>query len=114
MQTGWPCTHMWWLRVKKDISMAEIPPEQQRVQFWEMEPAQVVAVKVSGNFIHLGEKRGCWKTKHPLKGPVHQFTCSQALTLGSSRGTATWGAPEREKNCEDSGRELEGQSSLSL
>lgn len=63
-------------------------------QCQEEEPPHL-AVKNSGNSNRPGEI----ELRHLLKGPAHRLTCSQTVTLGSSRGSTAQEAQEtyREK-----------------
>lgn len=69
MQNDWPHTHMWQLRIWRDISAAEVSHEEQGVQphtglpstehqCQEEEPPKHLAIKIGRNPFHLGEKEG--------------------------------------------------------
>lgn len=57
-------------------------------------PTKSGCEKISGDSNNLGEMEGSWKPKCLLKRPAHKLTPSQAFTLGSDRGMATWEVPE--------------------
>lgn len=78
---------------------------------------QHTTVQISGNSIHLGEKEGRWKPRHPLKGPMLRLNLLRALTLCSYGWTVARGAPETDRkklSCVASGPGPKGQSPLSL
>ncbi|KAF6306521.1 hypothetical protein mRhiFer1_008626 [Rhinolophus ferrumequinum] len=86
---------MWQLRTGRDSSAAEVPPGGARnhsLEYWcwEEEPSHLTVIN-SEDSNHLGGTKGCGKPRYPLKQPSHRFSHLQALTLGSSRGTVTWG-----------------------
>lgn len=86
---------------------------QPMVPVQEKKSSQNIVVQSSGD--SLGKTEGSWKSRHPLIGPIHRLTHSQALTLGSSGETAAQEMPEiyREKlSCVASEWGLVGQLSL--
>lgn len=86
-------------------------------QCWEEDSSQNLTVRIKGVSNHPGETEGCYKPRYPIKGPIHRLAHLQAVTMGSSRGTAAQEVPEthRERlSYMASGRGLEGQPSLSL
>lgn len=112
---------MWWLRIRRDISAVDVPPEERGVPAPHWAPQ--LGALVPGRRIpttsgcenqwgfRLGEMEGCWKPRHPPTGPVHRLK-SQTFTLSSSKWTAGQKVPGtyREKqNCMALGQGLEGQ-----
>lgn len=87
---------IWSLTIRSAISSTEVPLKSEgfqphtRYECWKEEPPQHLAVKIGDDSIHPGEMEGCWKSRHPLKWPEQQLICLQALTIGSSGGTAAW------------------------
>lgn len=86
-------TLVWQLRIKRGISATEEPLRGARDPSYTLGfPAQITcagAPKTSGcvkqwRFQPSRETEGCRKPRHPLIGPTHRFTLSQALILGSS------------------------------
>lgn len=97
-EMGWPHTHMQQLRIWRDISVVEVPHEEQEaptrcqtlqppVPVLEKGPHQTSNCENQWGFVQLGEMVGRRKRMHLLKG-LHTKSCSKALTLGSSRAMA--------------------------
>lgn len=119
-ETGWSQSHVWWLRIGRDISAAEIPTEEQRVSVTHQapKPRDPVLGKVVSTTANCEDQQrfhSIWVRQTAsenrsilLKGLCSDsFIHSQALTLSSSEGTAAQKAPEtyREKlNCVAVGR----------
>lgn len=94
---------MYWLRIRRDISAAEVPPWKAGdpslktgSSDWNQEeqPPQHLTVKISQDSIYLGETEGFRKPRCPHKGLVHRLTHSQALILYSNRRMMTQEVPD--------------------
>lgn len=102
--SNWPHTHGLWLSIKRNTSIAKIPPEESGVLAPPWDPLgwgpglgrRVPTTSGCENQqgVCLRETKGCWKPRCPLKVPVHRVTCKHSLTLGSGWGAATREAPE--------------------
>lgn len=62
---GYLSLHRPSLRSKRFQPHTKLPSQEQ--QCWEEEPPKHLAVKMSGDSIHPGEKENCWEAKSPLK-----------------------------------------------
>lgn len=67
IKMGWPQTHVWWLRMKRDISASEI--------LLSSEGPQPYAEKGSPQWgsVHPSEMKGYWKYRCPLKRPTQRL-----------------------------------------
>lgn len=74
---------------RKGSSLTKAP--EPRAPGHQKEPAQHLAMKICGDSIHPSEKEGGWKPRCSLKKPACRFTGSQALALGSGKGTMAFG-----------------------
>ena len=80
---GWLHTHMLQWRIKRDISLAEVSPEEQGVPSLYQSPQpvapvrgrgalqQCLAMKISMDSIHAGELEDWWKLRCSLKGHAY-------------------------------------------
>lgn len=118
----WSHTHLWQLRIGRDVSAMEVPNEEWRIsahiellsqvhQRLEEEFSYTLAVKISGHFIWMR-----WKPARdpgiPLKGPSID---SLTLILTSRKVTKAQKVPRtnrEELNCQPSQQGLQEQLSL--
>lgn len=75
----------------------DVPTEEQEVSAHRTPQSEVSVpgreVPTSSGYenhpeLHMGEREGWYKTRHPLKRPEHKLTCSQTLALSYREGTA--------------------------
>ena len=86
---GWSQTHMWWIKIRRDISNVEVPSEewgvlaahwapQPRVPLPGIEVPITLAIKTSGD-CGWGKQRVSGIPGVPLKRPTHGFNGTYLL-----------------------------------
>ena len=92
MGTGWSHTHLWWIKIRRNTSAAEVPSEDWRVPTPQQAlQSRVLSVKTSQNW--GWERQRASGVPSSSSQRVGTWTYLDSLPLSSSAGVADWKEP---------------------